>query len=141
MSYNYQRGDQCPARWTVAGQAPVVFNITALSDEIESLMLIATNTGTQGLAARVAGTEDMKGNIALDFDLDQPPYDGSHSLRNGVSGLMDFYVSPTVFNRFPIIIAKVNYQSAVSTLVKISVDVMMNCLQQGNIVRYTLGSS
>ena len=92
------------------------------------------------MSARIAGKEDFNGTVNYSLDLDAPPYATTTNIRNGVSGIMDLYVSPTKVLRLPLIIGKVHYESAVTTEVKGSCEVAMNCLQAGVVTSYTMGA-
>lgn len=141
MAFNYQRGDLCPARWTATGLAAVTLKITGWSGDFESLIHVITNTACEGQTARLAGTEDFKGTVSYDIDLDALPSSGATNLRNGYSGIMELFISPTTVHRIPVIVGKSHYESAVGTQVKGSCDILMNCIQNGAVATYALAAA
>lgn len=124
MANAYQRGDKLPVRWTPTGGTAVVMSITGWGGSIlESLTLDVTSTSHGGGRARIGGVEDSKGNITAFVDLDVNPW-SNYGIRNGFLGVLQPYVITTQAAAFtiPIIIAKVNYKSAIQEALSFNFD-------------------
>ena len=123
MANNFQRGDLCPVYFQATGAAASQrINITGWNGDLEAARYLVTHTGTEGCAARIAGTEDGRGTVNGDYDMDLPPYASVPYIRQGISGIILCYVSSTKAIQIPIIIAKVHYESQVGSQVKWSFD-------------------
>jgi len=123
--FNFQRGDYVPVGWNPQGGAGVVLNIKSHSLDISVLLFDTTNTGSGGFRSRLAGVGDAAGTVNADYDLDLSPYRAA-LITAGISGIANFYLSPTNFIQVPTIIEKVHYESAVESEVKYSFDVKGN---------------
>ena len=127
MSDNFQRGDLCPAVFQLSGGTAYTLNITGHNLDISSLLFDVTHAGHAGAGtARIAGKRDVSGQVKMDYDADRTPY--ALGLVDGYSGIMLFYVTPTRAIQIPVIIEKVNYQSASQGKVEFGCDVKMNIL-------------
>ncbi|HLN30476.1 MAG TPA: hypothetical protein VK395_22220 [Gemmataceae bacterium] len=144
MANNFQRGDLCPVVFQPIGGSPVTLNITSHNVDFTSTLFEVTHTGLNGAGvARIAGKQDASGTVKADYDSDLSPYAASPNIRNGVSGVILFYVGaptapvgvtgqqPPVQGKplqVPVIIEKVHYESAVHNQVKFSFEVKLNVI-------------
>jgi hypothetical protein len=134
--YNYQRGDLISAQWQKVGLAAATLNITGHTLDLSALMYNVTNSGTGGNAAKLAGTNDAKGNIKASFDRDLPPYSPLIQIVAGASGggFWGVTADQTRFIAVPIIISIVHYMSELTHELQYSFDVEMNTIQNGQLM-------
>ena len=128
MANNFQSGHLLPASFKLTGAgAHTVLNITGWNFDEEALLHLVTHTASGGGQARIAGPEDLKGEVTYDVDLDILPH-GAPGIVAGAKGMIRFYVSSLVGGKYyeaPVIIEKVHWQSAVQGKLEGSFSVML----------------
>jgi hypothetical protein len=102
--------------------------VTGWEGAREVLTFDVTNTSHGGNTARLGGKRDGRGTIQLDFDADLPPYLAQPNIIEGVSGVVQEFVSPTRAIQTPVIIKAVKYVSSVGAQLKFTVDWEFNIL-------------
>ena len=130
MANQFQPGHLLPVKFTPDGAPETTYRIRGYSAEFSTLLIDVTHTGSGGVRARIGGPRDFRGTVNMSFDLDEPSYDGTRQLRDGVIGVMYFAVSTALdkFIQVPCIIEKVRYESAIENELRLTADVAMNSL-------------
>jgi hypothetical protein len=126
---NFQRGDLLPVFFQPFGaNAAQRLNVTGWEGGRDVLLFDVTHTGLNGAGtARIAGKRDGTGTVNADYDADLSPY-AAYGIQEGVSGVILEYITPTRAIQTPIIIEKLNFQSAAGSQLKYNFSWKMNVL-------------
>jgi len=126
----FQAGYNKHTNFTPSGTAGTTpLNVTGWSSAEEVDKLDVTHTGTGGMQAVIAGILRVNGNVKANWDdaavISSNP---TPHIRAGTKGVIGHFMTGGQYITVPVMITKVNYQSAVEGKIEYNFDYTLDSL-------------